>query len=118
MDAQVVPLQAGAAPSRRAALPKVTCAAPSRWPRSAGTAWHSAHATAPAIAPPSRCARCAPTARSVVAVSPCVPSGGAALGRSAAVYAATLVPWQNVQFDCQAVPPWQPLQETPEVPPP
>src|SRR4051812_15418138 len=53
-----------------------------------GTRWHSEQDIALRNGPFARCAWCAPTAREVVAVSPCVPIGGAGV---------VPLPWQLVQ---------------------
>ena len=51
-------------------------------------------------APPARCVWCAPTARALLVVSPCVPRGGAAatgFAPDAPVPPESVPPWQLVQ---------------------
>jgi hypothetical protein len=77
--------------------------------------WHSVQAIgAPSVAP-VRCDWCAPTARALVSLSPCVPTGGAGL------FAARCAsPWQKVHSVCQPACPlvaWHALHETPTSPP-
>ena len=50
---------------------------PSAWSVSNGRTWHSLQESRARMVPSRRCCSCAPTARSVVAVSPAVPMGGA-----------------------------------------
>lgn len=56
----------------------VTTGVPFTCERFVGTVWHAEQATADPIVPPARCFAWAPTATSVVAVVPWVPTGGAA----------------------------------------
>ena len=77
-----------------ASEPNVTSAAPSGWLIDVGTTWHSVHATGPESDPPERWRSCAPTATVVAAVSPCVPTGGAALRCSVPARAAS--PWHEL----------------------
>ena len=61
---------------------------PFEWLVLVGTTWHSEHDTPRENSPGVKCDWCAPTAREVVAVSPCVPTGGAGL---------VPLPWQLEQ---------------------
>ena len=67
--------------------PKATCTMASACSVDVGTTWHSLQRTERATPPPERCAWWAPTARSVVSVSPRVPAGGAGFSAE---------PWQEL----------------------
>ncbi len=94
-------------------------ARPFTWATSAGRglAWQFVQASGAAMRPVAGGFTCfwwAPTMASVAAVWPWGPTGGEAVSRRsvpATFPVRVAVPWQKVQLVCQAVPPWQPLQE-------
>jgi hypothetical protein len=95
-----VVLHDGVAPPVAASVPNTTAAVPVACVLSpaGGTAWHSLQAIGFARKVFwLRCAACAPTARAVVAVSPCEPIGGAAGAIASAPAIATRVasPWHS-----------------------
>jgi len=100
VQVSAVPFQlAATVPDFVESVPQARSTLPFEWLVLAGTAWHSVQAMAALRSLVFwRWARWAPTARVVVAVSPFVPTGGAAASCGFRVVTARpAVPWQEVQ---------------------
>jgi hypothetical protein len=92
---QLVPVQVGVMARVLARRPHVMSTVPFECEPLDGTAWQSVQTIATRIVPATRCAWCAPTPRTVVAVPPLTATGGA--GRIATLVRVAS-PWLDVQL--------------------
>src|SRR5512133_2748485 len=96
------PSHVGVAPSNLARSEKTRSTLPLACVCTAGTTWQVSQAIgAESTLPVTACFWCAPTARAVVAVSPCVPYGGADPTRTGSAPGTAMrvaSPWQVVQL--------------------